>query len=118
MREITDHIIEGSKHNEPVVALDKPGIGNASHTYLLKVGMGARLIAFQNGAIDEVGDVNGISNEQLLAVLIDRIRGFQSGPYACESNQVALVHLEGAMKAFHDRTKDRSVRGVEGKHQV
>lgn len=70
-------------------------------------------IEFQNGPIKEFG-VNGISNESLLAIVIDRLRGFQSGEYACEDNQIALESAEYCLNMLQKRTKDRLSRGVEG----
>lgn len=63
-----------------------------------------------------VGDsgFNGISNEALLAVIIDRMRGFQSGEFKCRENAIALTHLEDAMHWLQHRTRHRVARGVEG----
>lgn len=72
-------------------------------------------IHFQLGPIAEVG-TNGITNEVLLAILIDRLRGFQTGPFACPENDVALLHLMGARDAMFERTQARAARGVEGTH--
>jgi hypothetical protein len=72
-------------------------------------------INFQNGAVKEHG-VNGISNESLLAIVIDRLQGFQSGEFSCRENAIALTKLEEAMLWLHKRTKDRLERGVEGKN--
>lgn len=70
-------------------------------------------ITFQNGPIKEAG-INGNTQEALLAILIDRLEGFQSGQYACHDNQMALDHLQGARLWLHKRTVDRAARGVEG----
>ena len=58
--------------------------------------------------------MNGISQEALLAILIDRLRGFQSGQYACRENAIALTKLEEATMWLQKRTLDRVRRGVEG----
>lgn len=71
------------------------------------------LIAFQNGPIKEAG-VNGISQEALLAIVIDRLRSFQAGQYSCRENAVALTHCETALMWLQKRTRDRMARGVEG----
>ena len=72
-------------------------------------------ILFQNGPILEVG-VNGISGEALLAIVIDRLRSFQAGQYACRENALALTKLEESLMWLNKRTADRKGRGVEGKH--
>ena len=73
-------------------------------------------IGFQNGPIKESG-YNGNSHEALLAILLDRLEGFQAGPYASHDNQMALDFLQMARLVLHKRTMDRVARGVEGTHQ-
>ena len=74
-------------------------------------------LAFQNGPIGEAG-VNGITHEALLAVLIDRLRGFQGGPFRSDHNSMVLSHLSAALGALNERTRERQERGVEGTNQV
>jgi hypothetical protein len=104
-----------------VAAVDDPGVGGAHHQYRIS-GVQGPLdhhpiptidLRFQNGAVDEVG-ANGITNESLLAIVIDRLQGFQSGPFKCRENALALTKLEEAMHWLHHRTRERSARGVEG----
>ncbi|ODT86711.1 MAG: hypothetical protein ABS78_15575 [Phenylobacterium sp. SCN 70-31] len=70
---------------------------------------------FQNGPIGEVG-VNGLTHEALLAILVDRLRAFQAGPFSCRENALALTKLEEAQQWLGARTRARMVRGVEGTH--
>lgn len=49
-----------------------------------------------------------------MAVVIDRLQGFQSGQYACRDNAIALTKLEEALMWLNKRTNDRIARGVEG----
>lgn len=102
-----------------VEVLDDPGPGDGCHKYQVEIQSehsGANLIEiveFQKGPVKEVG-LNGIQNEHLLAMVIHRLQGFQSGPYACRENALALTKLEEAMMWMKARTKDRAKRGVEG----
>jgi hypothetical protein len=73
-------------------------------------------IGFQNGPIKEAG-VNGITQEALLAVVIDRLRSFQAGPFSCRENAIALTHCEDALMWLQKRTVARIKRGVEGTNQ-
>jgi len=50
----------------------------------------------------------------ILAMLIDRIAGFQSGPFNCRENAIAVTHLQDAMHWLQHRTRERLQRGVEG----
>lgn len=123
MREITSHKVSGLNEALKVLALDEPGSGGACHHYQiatpnkplreqLKASAHCN-IEFQDGPIGEAG-VNGISNEALLAVLIDRLQGFQSGAFKCRENAIALTKLEEVMHWLQHRTRERMARGVEG----
>lgn len=132
MRELTSHKVNGLNEAITISVLDEPSQGNACHVYSIVAippecmnpdgtldiqasadkGRGCR-IEFQNGPIAEVG-VNGISNEALLAVVEDRLLGFQSGQYACRENAIALTRIQEAIMWLQKRTRDRMARGVEG----
>ena len=123
MRTITDHKVNGLNEALEITA-GESGPGGASHRYdiigeaesMPNVGprpFGVNL-RFQNGPIASLKDYNGITNEALLAVLIDRMRGFQGGPFKCRENAIALTHLEEALMWLQKRTRDRMARGVEG----
>jgi len=117
MRELTSHKVNGLNEALRIEVLDEPGKGNACHTYrIANDGDVECRIEFQNGPIVEVG-VNGISQESLLAIVEDRLVGFQSGQYACRENAVALTKIQEAMMWLQKRTLDRMRRGVEGTHQ-
>lgn len=121
MRQITDHKVNGLNDNLVIGVMDGPGPGGANHVYEIRWENGATNtgynkdchIKFQNGPIKEAG-VNGISNEALLAIVIDRLRSFQNGEYKCRENAVALTKLEESLMWLQKRTRDRMARGVEG----
>lgn len=123
-RELTDHKVNGLNEALQIEVLDQPGQGGACHDYLITLNAGTTApgatncwrINFQNGPIKEAG-YNGISQEALLAIVIDRLRSFQAGQYACKENQVALLDCENALMWLQKRTRDRMARGVEGTNQ-
>lgn len=126
MRRLTSHITPGLNEALEIQVLDEPGQGNACHRYVVTGGDERRMsvadfvhceIRCQNGPIQEAG-VNGLSNEALLAIVEDRLLGFQSGAYACRENAIALTKLQEAMMWLQKRTRDRIARGVEGKSIV
>lgn len=132
MRELTDHVVNQTNDTLTVSVLDEPGSGGACHLYEIsgfETGTNPSLpsdgvqpksrttILFQNGPINEVG-VNGVTHEALLAILCDRMRGFQSGPYASADNAEAMACMEQAQVALQRRTRARMARGVEGTHTV
>lgn len=101
-----------------VICTDTPGKGNACHSYIITANNLSTFIPtyvlFQNGPIKENG-VNGCQNEDLLAIVIDRLEGFQSGDFACEDNHIALQYLRAALNSLEHRTVNRKARGVEGR---
>ena len=114
MREITEHQINPVNDKLNIQVIDEPGAGGANHCYRITwPGDSGTLIEFQNGPINEVG-VNGITQEALIAICVDRLRSFQAGPYACHENGQALAHLEHAQNWLLERTRARMARGVEG----
>lgn len=108
-------------------------------------GPGSTIIWFQNGPIKEAG-FNGLTGEALIAVQIDRMRGFQHkrfpiptdvtatevgalgapgefdfnsrGKFASRENACSLTDTETALMWLQKRTRDREARGVEGTHAV
>ncbi len=56
---------------------------------------------------------NGVTTEEVLAVLIDRV-SYLENLVPCQENADAISFLEAALKVLESRTKDRKERGVEG----
>lgn len=129
MREVKDHVVEGDSinHQIGIRVTDEPGAGGANHRYELDNidfaknsssahrNEGLNVILFQNGTVKEAG-VNGVTQEALLAITIDRLRSFQAGPFSCRENAIALTHCEDALMWLQRRTRARLARGVEGTH--
>ena len=107
----------GSQRFTQVSCLDEPGAGGACHEYAVLTNDENRdscaYVHFQNGPVKENG-VNGCHQEDLLAIVIDRLESFQAGEYACRENAIALTKIEEAMMWLNKRTSDRQQRGVEG----
>ena len=107
----------GTSKYTRVFARDERGAGNANHLYSINQAKVPAVILgevkFQKGPIKE-NAVNGVMNEDLIAIVIDRMEGFQSGKYACRENAIALTKLEESLLWLRKRTMDRERRGVEG----
>lgn len=66
--------------------------------------------------LDELVTINdGTTNEDLLEVLIDRMKYLQA-KFPCKENACCITHLEEGLMWLEKRTRDRVKRGVEGKH--
>jgi hypothetical protein len=100
-----------------VFCLDTPGAGGACHVYNIQGENGDMFatVIFQNGPVQEAG-LNGCFQEDLLAIVIDRLEHFQRGPFACPENGEALLCVRVALNILNARTRDRQQRGVEWKN--
>jgi hypothetical protein len=119
-REITTHKVNGLNDQLRIRVMDEPGVAGACHRYCIELRMNPNaflMVTFQEEPIGERG-VNGVSNEALLAIVRDRLEGFQAGPYACVENEDALGAIKDAMLALARRTQARLDRGVEGTHTL
>lgn len=123
-RELTSHRVNGLNDGLLILVEDAPGVGGGHHRYgmiwdqtekdsCIVNAIQSIEIKFQDGPIAEVG-INGVSNEALLAIVEDRLKCFQAGPYSCRENALALTHLQEAMHWLQHRTRERMQRGVEG----
>lgn len=72
-------------------------------------------VRFQEGPIKEAG-VNGVCNEDLIAMVITRLEHFNQSDFRCRENSMAITKLEEALLWLRKRTIGRENRGVEGTH--
>ena len=133
-RYLTDHVVNiANLANLRIETEDAPGSGGAHHLYKITnfdsdtnlsdpwvdahgaPAVHSRVL-FQNGPVTEYG-ANGVTHEALLTIVIDRLRSFQAGPFACHENAIALTHFETGLMWLHARTRARMARGVEGSSQ-
>ena len=119
---MANRVVEiGTQKHTKVLALDEPGPGGACHEYGIDPVNGDPVspyeeygcIRFQNGPVKENG-VNGCHQEDLLAIVLDRLQAFQAGEYKCRENALAITKIEEAMHWLRHRTQAREARGVEG----
>ena len=68
--------------------------------------------------MDKELSVDGVTNEELIKVLIHRIdflnNKWYNGKFRCRENSLAITKLEEALMWLEKRTLDRIDRGVEG----
>jgi len=117
MRQITDHHDGHGLAETMLVEADPidPDAGGASHHYVVSL-EGAQLarIQFWHGPRHEPGSQPGILDSVLLAILIDRMRGFEAGVFSCPTNRDVREHCEAALRALQARADERARRGVLG----
>ena len=126
-RELYDH--KGNRFNREcidVATADERASDNAHHAYAINVRafevpkdaapVLSVTLRFQNGGLKEVG-ANGITDQALLAIVLDRVRSFNDGQFRCRENSVVITKLEEALMWMEKRGNDRARRGVEGERK-
>ena len=105
-----------------VLANDAPGAGGANHEYLVLREADGEILAtvkFAHGPFgDDKGSSEGVFNEDLLAMVLDRLNAFNAGQYRCRENAIAITKIEEAMLWLGKRTADRERRNVLGTDKV
>lgn len=116
-RQITDHFDGHGLADSIIISSDEPdpNAGGAPHEYVCTIG-GNQVanIQFQHGPRNVAGSTPGILDSCLVAIVMDRLRGFQAGPFSSRQNAIALTKLEEALHWMHDRAHERARRGVLG----
>ena len=105
----TDDVAFNANHEYIVVAVPVEGEEIGLDNSYAKVN-------FQKGPIKE-NSVNGCHNEDLIAIVIDRLQCLNQGDFACRENSIAITKLEEALLWLNKRTQDRIARNVEGTSQ-
>lgn len=117
MNRVLNTIQKREKLNE-VFAVDEPGVGNANHKYEVSAnGDTLCKIEFQNGPRRDANSVHGVLDTDLLEIVRDRLKGFQSGEFSCRENACALTHIEEALMWMNRRVEDRIERNVLGTNE-
>lgn len=111
-----------------VCRVDEPGAGNACHEYMIQCRLfpvakpeqvvPIATIRFQHGPRNEEGSTTGVLDNDLLEIVRDRLKAFQTGAYATRENACALTHIEEALMWMNKRAEDRAERGVLGTTKI
>ena len=105
-RIIKTHFACEEDRQPKLYALGNVESGGAEHTYEIE-----NFVKIDFVTLDKLG----VTNEVLLAIVIDRLHGFQTGEFNCEENEIALMCCKAALAVLKQRTRDRVKRGVENK---
>ena len=104
-----------------VAALDDadPNAGGAHHSYGVQYGgpKDVLRVQFQHGARGLADSKPGVFDDDLLAVIEDRMACFQAGPFACPENEAALKAIREARAALGIRVAHRIEKGVLGANE-
>lgn len=110
------------------------GVGGASHCYMITKASCAVLdstgdtltvnpddiietIQFQEGARKDPKAIHGVTDQDLLEIVRDRLKGFQRGDMSTRETACALTHIEEALMWLNRRVEDRIERHVLGTYE-
>lgn len=103
-----------------VVALGDKGPGGAYHEYAISSNVPGdgldriAVIKFQKGPRKDPESRRGVIDTDLLEIVRDRLKSFQTGEFATRENAIALTHIEEALMWMNRRVEDRIERDVLG----
>ena len=85
-------------------------VGNAPTTYYVRFGekdtdksSHGVFLSFHSTKLDPDVGYEGFTNEVLFRILQDRLRGFNSGEFACRENYLTLNHLSKILRILEIR---------------
>ena len=99
-----------------VFVLDEQGPGGGYHDYGVvdNCGVERARILFQKGPRNDPDARDGVTDQDLLEIVRDRLAAFQKGSLPSRETACALTHIEEALMWLNKRAGDRAERGVRG----
>lgn len=113
------------KHNlNEVYRVDDKGAGGAHHKYKITRNKYAPFeevviaeIEFQHGARNMAGSITGVTDQDLLEIVRDRLSCFCEGDLPSRETAMARTCVEEALMWLNKRIQDRAERGVLGTNE-
>lgn len=105
-----------------VYSVGNPGPGGAHHNYdIYRLDIShsdgwepIASIEFQKGPRKDPNARHGVTDQDLLEIVRDRMRAFCAGEMTDPHTERALSHVEAALYHLNQRIEDRIARGVLG----
>lgn len=99
-----------------VFCVDEKGPGGGYHDYAIvdNCAVERARIRFQKGPRNDPDSRDGVTDQDLLEIVRDRLAAFQKGSLSSRETACALTHIEEALMWLNKRAEDRAERGVLG----
>ncbi len=109
--------VGGASHEYTIVKTGKATADVENNRLLVAVEDCLMVVQFQKGARKDPKALHGVLDTDLLEIVRDRLKGFQSGEFATRENACALTHIEEALMWMNKRVEDRIERNVLGTYE-
>lgn len=114
--------IQKRENLNAVYRVGETGPGGAYHDYDIypadcipdDIELPLACIEFQKGPRKDPNARQGITDQDLLEIVRDRLKAFCEGPMPSVETERALGHVEAALFHLNQRIEDRIARGVLG----
>lgn len=106
-----------------VYAVGEVGPGGAYHEYKINAASSTEdesnitTIKFQKGPRKEKESIQGVIDTDLLEIVRDRLKSFQSGDFSSRENACAITHIEEALMWMNKRVEDRAEQNILGTYE-
>lgn len=102
-------------HEDGLVKIRRNSDSPNTYKVYDKEGNKLSTVRFQDGLPSMTG-INGLTNEAIIAIVMDRLKCQNKGDFKCAHNDKAIECLGAAKAALEARVSDREKRGVSGTH--
>lgn len=115
-------VIQKRNSLNTVIRNDTKGPGGGFHDYdITPAGFESQHvlchIEFQKGPRNDPDARPGVTDQDLLEIVRDRLKAFQAGSLPSRETACALTHIEEALMWLAKRADDRAERGVLGTYE-
>lgn len=107
----------GASHYYMVVKADCAVLDSDGDTLTVNPDDIIETLQFQEGARKDANAIHGLTDQDLLEIVRDRLKGFQRGDMPTRETACALTHIEEALMWLNKRIEDRIERNVLGTYE-
>lgn len=109
--------VGGASHNYIIVKAGKARVNEEDGSLVIEPDAIIEALHFQEGARKDPNSLDGVTDQDLLEIVRDRLRGFSTGDMPTRETALALTHVETALLWLSKRIEDRIERNVLGTYE-
>ena len=106
--------VGGASHDYMIVKTKCAAVDEENGTILVQPDDVIEALHFQEGPRGDEKSISGVTDQDLLEIVRDRLNGFMHGDMPTRETACALHHVEEALMWLNKRIEDRIERNVLG----